>query len=57
MLFELLVVELLTFHDVEGKKLLSEKVGMKGKLAELGAEIISLYKKIINLLEGSQQKA
>ena len=57
MLFESSVVELLTFHDVEAKKLLfNEKEGMKDKLAEREAEIISLQKKIINLLEGSHQK-
>lgn len=58
MLFELSVVELLTFHDVEAQKLLvHEKEGMKGRLAEREAEIISLQKKIIHLLEGSQQQA
>ncbi len=57
-LFEMSVVELLTFHDVEAqKKLAYEKERMKGKLAEREAEIISLQKKIITLLESSHQPA
>ncbi len=55
-LFEMSVVELLTYHDVEEqKKVAFEIEGIKGKLAERESEIISLQKKIILLLENHQQ--
>jgi len=57
-LFELKVIELLTFHDSAAlQKFGNEMNDIKAKLAERDLEIIQLQKKIISLLESNQINA